>query len=214
MLITGASYSANGWNAGFSNYWIDDALNTAYGEIDYLLPFGNGGEDDLSFRVGVNTLDQRTVGAGLIAGAPYNTYQASARIIASYRGFVFTGAVSETGDEASIQKPFGYSTSYTAMVVTSFEQASVRAYLLQASYDLERLGLEGVKVSVAWGKGHGERDLATNGGFADQEELDLRFVYEPQRGPLEGLRVEFEYIDWDVSAQASRATSSASSAPS
>ena len=197
VLITGASYSANGWNIGASNYWIKNALNTAYGEIDYLLPFG-GGDNGASVRAGVNILDQRTVGADLIAGAPYDTYQASARIVASYQGVVLTGAVSKTGDEANIQKPFGYSTSYTALVVTNFHQADVQAYLLKLSYDLEKLGFDGFKFEAAWGKGSGTPDLATNGGFADQEELDLRFVYEPQHGRFMGLRVELEYIDWQV----------------
>jgi hypothetical protein len=197
MLIGGASYHGTNLNAGVTNYWIKDTLNTAYGEIDYMLPFG-GGEGGPSFRVGVNNLDQRTVGAELIPGAPYNTYQSSARFVASYQGFVFTGAVSQTGDEASIQKPFGYSTSYTAMIVTSFHEADVQAYLLSLSYDFEKVGLEGVKFHVAWGKGTGVPDLATNGGFANQEELDLRFVYEPHRGRLQGLRVELEYVDWQV----------------
>ena len=80
------------------------------------------------------------MGEDLIAGGPYHTYQTSARIVTSYGGFVFTGSVSQTGDEADIQKPFGFSTSYTAMIVTSFQQASVRAFLLQASYDLEDWG--------------------------------------------------------------------------
>lgn len=196
MWIGGASYHSDALNFGFSNYFIKNGLNTAYGEIDYLLPFG--GDDGPSLRVGINHLDQRTVGEDLIAGAPYDTYQSSARIVVSYLGFVVTGAVSKTGDEADIQKPFGFSTSYAAMIVTSFEQASVQAYLIQASYDFERLGLEGVKFNVAWGKGDGETDAATNGGFANQEELDLRFVYEPHRGRLRGLRVELEYIDWQV----------------
>ena len=196
VLVNGVSYHGTAWNVGVANYWIKDTLNTAYGEIDYMLPFG-GGEGEPSFRVGINTLDQRTVGADLIPGAPYETYQASARIVASYRSFVFTGSVSQTGDEADIQKPFGFSTSYTAMIVTNFDQASVRAYLLQASYDFERLGLEGVRFHVAWGKGDGTPDAA-NGDFANQDELDLRFVYEPHRGRLQGLRVELEYVDWQV----------------
>ncbi len=197
VLVNGVSYHGSAWNAGIANYWIKDTLNTAYGEVDYTLPFG-GGENGPSFRVGVNDLDQRTVGADLIAGGPYNTYQSSARLVASYAGFVFTGAVSQTGDEADIQKPFGFSTSYTAMIVTSFHEAGVQAYLLSLSYDLEKLGLEGVKLHAAWGKGTGTPDLATNGGFANQEELDLRFVYEPHRGQLQGLRVELEYVDWQV----------------
>ncbi len=198
VLITGASYHTNSWNYGFSNYWIKDTLNTLYGEADYLLPFGGGGDDAPSLRFGVNNLDQRTVGADLIAGAPYNTYQASARVVASYMNFVFTGAVSTVGDEASIEKPFGFSTSHTAMIITNFHQASVQAFLLQLSYDFVGLGLEGFKFHVAWGKGEGKANQATNGGFADQEELDFRFVYEPHRGKLQGLRVELEYVDWQV----------------
>ena len=196
-LNAGISYHENGWNIGVSNYWIKDVLNTAYGEIDYLLPFGGDGADP-SFRVGVNYLDQRTVGADLIAGAPYNTYQASARFIVSYQGFVFTGAVSQVGDAASIRKPFGYSTSYTGTLVTSFQQAGVDAYLLRLSYDLAKLGLDGLKVDAAWGKGSGVNDPVTNLDFANQEELTLRLVYEPHYSPLEGLRVEVEYVDWQV----------------
>ena len=197
VVAAGASYHANGWNIGGSNYWIKDTLNTAYGEIDYLLPFG-GDNADSSFRVGVNYLDQRTVGTDLIAGAPYNTYQASARFIASCRGFVFTGAVSKVGDAASIQKPFGFSTSYTGMLVTNFQQAGVDAYLLRLSYDFARLGFDGVKFEAAWGRGRGVNDPVTNEDFANQEELDLRLVYEPHGTPLEGLRVEVEYVDWQV----------------
>lgn len=198
VLITGVSYATKSWAYGVTNYWIKDTLNTAYGEIDYLLPFGGGDDRKPSFRIGVNILDQTTMGADLIAGAPYNTYQVSARIVASYQGFVLTGAVSEVGDEASIRKPFGFSTSYTGMNITGFEQASVRGYLLTLSYDFAKLGLEGVKAHVGWGTGTGKSDPATNDGFANQEELDLRFVYEPHRGRLQGLRVEVGYIDWQV----------------
>jgi len=196
MWIGGASYSGGGLNLGFSNYFISNALNTAYGEVDYLLAV-SAARDGPSLRAGINYLDQRTVGENLIAGAPYDTYQASARIVGSYGGLVAGVSVSQTGDAADIQKPFGFSSSYTAMIVTNFEQASVRAFLIQGSYDLERVGLDGVKFHAAWGRGYGE-DLAANGGFASQQELDLRLAYEPHHAQLQGLRVEVEYIDWKV----------------
>ncbi len=195
MWIGGASYSGGGLNLGFSNYFINNALNTAYGEIDYLAV--DGEHHGLSLRVGINYLDQRTVGEDLIAGAPYDTYQASARIVGSYGGLVVGISASQTGDAADIQKPFGFSSSYTAMIITNFEQASVRAFLIQGSYDFEEIGLAGVKFHAAWGRGYGE-DLAANGGFASQEELDLRLAYEPHYSQLQGLRVEVEYIDWKV----------------
>jgi hypothetical protein len=69
--------------------------------------------------------------------------------------------------------------------------------MLSLSYDFGMIGLEGVKVLVAWGRGEGTA-ITANSGFADQEEIDFRFVYEPERGQLVGLRFELEYIDWRV----------------
>jgi hypothetical protein len=46
---------------------------------------------------------------------------------------------------------------------------------------ISNICLEGVKVLVAWGQGEGTASAA-NGGFADQEEVDFRFAYEPERG--------------------------------
>jgi hypothetical protein len=196
VLTTGVSYHSKSWNVGVSNYWIKDTLNTAYGEVDYLVPVGldNAGP---SLRFGATILDQRTVGAGLIADAPYETYQASVRLIGSYAGFVLILAGSETGDEASIQQPFGFGTSYTSMILSDFQQAGVRGTKLSLSYDFGMIGLEGLKALVAWGRGQGTSHAA-NDGFRDQEEFDYRLVYEPERGRLVGLRLELEYIDWRV----------------
>lgn len=194
VLITGIRRRTKSWNYGVTNYWIKDTLNTAYGEIDYLLPFG-GGEGQPSFRISVNDLDQRTVGEDLIAGAPYQTYQASARLIASYRNFVLTGAVSRVGDGASIQKPFGFSTSFTAMIVTSFFSAGERAHSVGLSYDFADFGLPGLKAYVGWGRGTDIVDPGTGAPQPDQTELDLRLSFEPHRGRLQGLRVELDYID-------------------
>ena len=180
VLITGIRRRTKAWNYGLTNYWIKDTLNTAYGEIDYLLPFG-GGEGQPSFRISVNDLDQRSVGADLIAGAPYQTYQASARLIASYRNFVLTGALSRTGDGADIQKPFGFSTAFTSMIVTSFNQAGERAYLAGLSYDFADFGLDGLKFYVGWGRGTDIVDPSTGAPEPDQSELDLRLSYEPHR---------------------------------
>jgi hypothetical protein len=108
---------------------------------------------------------------------------------------VLTFAASQTG-EASIEQPFGFGTSYTTMILTNFQQAGVRAAMLSLSYDFGMIGLEGVKVLAAWGRGEGSARTAD--GFDDQEELDLRFVYEPESGRLVGLRIELEYVDWRV----------------
>ena len=97
VLINGVHYRGASFNVGLVNYWIKDAMNTAYGEVDYTLPIGASSHDGPTLRVSLNDIDQRSVGAELMAGSPFATFQASARLIASYRGFVLTGAVSQVG---------------------------------------------------------------------------------------------------------------------
>jgi hypothetical protein len=197
VLITGVRYSTENWNVGAANYWIKDTLNTAYGEVDHLLAIG-GGENGPSFRVSANILSQSTVGEDLIAGAPYNTYQASARLIASYQGFVFTAAAARVDDEAGIQEPFGFNPAFTSMLISSFDSIGQQAYLVSLSYDLAKLDFEGVTLHAAYGRGTGSGAVVPGIALNDQEELDLRVVYEPHRGPLQGLRAEVEYIDWQL----------------
>jgi hypothetical protein len=195
VLISGLSRRSGGWSYGVTNYWIKDTLNTAYAEVDYLLPF-RGGEEGPSFRIGVNDLNQRTVGADLVAGAPYETNQASARLIAGYKGVVLTGAVAKTADGADIQNPFGFSPIYTAMYISSFDRAGELGYLVTLSYDFARIGLDGVKFQAGWGQGFDAINSETGASLANESELDLRLVYQPHRGPLQGLRLELEYIEW------------------
>jgi hypothetical protein len=194
VLINGASYRGSQWNFGLVNYWIADTMNTAYGEIDYTLPFG-GDNRRPGFRFSVNNADQRSVGEDLMPDAPFHTFQASARLIASYQNFVLTGAVSQVGDDASFVHPFGISPVFTGMMISSFQRAGELGYLASLSYDFASLGVDGLRVMVRYGRGVDAIDAATGGSLPDRDEIDLRLEYEPRDGPLEGLRVEIDYID-------------------
>ena len=195
VFVTGIRRRTDLWNYGFTNYWIKDTLNTFYTEVDYLLPFG-GGEGEPSFRVSVNDLDQRSVGDDLLTGSSFHTHQASARLIGSYQNFVLTGAVSVVGDGSDIYEPFGFNPDFTSMLITTFDRAGERAFLVTLSYDFSKLGLEGVKFHVGWGRGIDAIDADTGDAEPDEDELDLLLVYEPHRGRLQGLQVKVEYIDW------------------
>jgi len=194
VLITGISRRASALNFGVVNYLITDSMNTAYGEVDYLLPFG-GGDEAPSFRVSINDLDQRSVGADLIKTAPFETYQASVRLIASYRNFVFTAAHSQVGRGADLRDPYGFNPTFTSMFISSFQRANERGYLASLSYDFSKLGLHGMKFYAAYGKGVDAVGGKTGDPLSDRDELDLRLAFEPNSGPLVGLRAEVEYID-------------------
>ncbi|MGV1015226.1 MAG: OprD family outer membrane porin, partial [Methyloceanibacter sp.] len=194
VLITGARYRTADWNYGLVNYWIDDLMNTAYGEIDYTLPFG-GVDGAPSFRLSVNHADQRSVGEELMPGAPFHTFQASARLVASYRSFVLTGAVSQVGDGAIFRHPFGTSAAFTAMMTTSFQRAGELGHIVSLSYDFSRLGIDGMKFVVGYGRGVDAIDARTSATLPDRDEYNLRLEYEPHGGTLQGLRVQIEYAD-------------------
>jgi len=194
VLINGVRYRSSSFNYGLVNYWIKDTINTGYGEIDYLLPF-NGGPDGPSYRISFNDLDQTSVGEDLIPGPSFNTYQASARLLTSYRGFVLTTAVSTVGREAAIRDPFGNIPVYTSLHQSSFERAGEEAYLVSLSYDFSEFSFEGLKFLVGWGQGFDAIDARTREPDPDRDVLNLRLEYEPPSGPLEGLQVQLYYAD-------------------
>jgi outer membrane OprD family porin len=194
VLINGVHYRGTDFNVGFVNYWIKDAMNTVYGEVDYTLHLG-APLDGPELRLSLNDTDQRSVGAELIPGSPFATFQASARLIASYRGFVLTGALSQVGREAELLKPYGWSPSYTAMMISSFQRAGEFGALVRLSYDFSRLGLNGLAFYASLGRGTDAITPATGASLPNRDEIDLRFEYEPHGNSLEGLRVQLDYID-------------------
>lgn len=194
VLINGVHYRGENYNVGAVNYWIKDAMNTAYGEADYVLRLGDP-RDGPELRLGVNDIDQRSVGAELIPGSPFATYQASARVVISYRGFVLTGALSQVGREAEFRKPYGWSPAFTAMMISSFQRAGEVGAFARLSYDCSRIGLDGLAFYVSFGRGTGAIDPATRTALPDRNEVDVRLEYEPHGGVLEGLRVQLDYID-------------------
>lgn len=194
VLMTGASYRTSQWNYGLINYWIADTMNTAYGEFDYTLPFG-GVDGSPDFRLSANNADQRSVGEDLMHNAPFHTFQASARLIGSYRNFVLSGAVSRVGDEAPFLHPFGLSPVFTGMMISSFQRAGELGYHFSLSYDFASFGVEGLKLIVAYGRGVDAIDAATGAALPDRDEIDLRLEYEPHVGLLKGLRVQIDYVD-------------------
>jgi hypothetical protein len=101
VLAAGAKVvPIEGLTLGAIDYWIADVLNTTFAEADWIIR-----ATSMQFRVSVNYTNQRTVGADLIAGAPYETNQISARFAASYADATLLVAGSRTGDGAELQGP-------------------------------------------------------------------------------------------------------------
>ncbi len=175
---------------GAIDYYIPDMLNTAFAEVDWLLPQAVEG---LQFRVSANYTAQETVGEDLITGTPFSTHQVSARIAASYRDATLLAAVSSNGSGADIIGPFGSFPAYTVLDQLNFNDAGETTVVVGAAYDLSHLITDGLKVEALYGMGSGVVDPQTGAPQSRQNELNLVLQYQARSGPLENLYFQFFY---------------------
>ena len=191
MLVNGVKFiPVQGLTIGAIDYWIADTLNTAYAEVDWLLPSST---HDLKYRFGINYTDQRSVGKQLIEGAPYSTFQVSARFAVSYGSLTFRTAVSANGDDAAIRSPFGSFPAFTTLDEANFERAGEKAMDFGVVYDFSEVITEGLKIQIRYGQGRDAVDPATGASLPDRNEWNLNLDYRPKSGPLENVRFHLDY---------------------
>ncbi len=148
-----------GLTLGAIDYLIPDVLNTTFAEADWVIPDGS-----MTYRVSVNYTDQRTVGADLIAGAPYATRQVAGRVAASYHDATVLVAASDNGDAAALQGPFGSFPAYTVLDQLNFNDAGQKTLVVGAAYDLSRVVFEASRCRRATaGRGTRSKPRATRG---------------------------------------------------
>jgi hypothetical protein len=180
--------------AGFStvimDYYIEDFVNTAFAqfEYDFQVP-----KDRPKWLVGANIIDQRSVGADLLTGSPFHTYQASAKVQMSHAGWTIFVAGSATGDESSIFSPFGSKPNYTDMQQFSFDSANEKALGASIAYDFSSVGLPGLSVGAWYSQGWDAINPATGAAIPDRNEWDFWLQYRPKEGPFKGFRFKTQY---------------------
>ncbi|MFD0986954.1 OprD family outer membrane porin [Methyloligella solikamskensis] len=184
----------DGLTMGVLNYYVPDTLTTTYGEVDWLFPEMQTG---LQYRTSVNYTDQRSVGADLIPGGPYDTNQVSFRAAASLNGFTLTAAASFNGDGAPIQSPYGSFTVYTDFDQSDWERAGEQAWAIFAAYDFSKR-VPGLKMQVSYGQGREAIDPLNGAPLPDIDEIDFNIDYQPQSGPLQNLRFQLLYSVEDI----------------
>ena len=191
VLVAGAKLvPVKGLTVGAIDYAIADTLNTAFAELDWVLPtFGDG----LQFRVSVNYTDQRTIGEDLMAGAPFATSQVSVRLAASYCDATLLAAVSSNGKDADLNGPFGSFPAYTVLDQLNFNDAGETTVVVGAAYDFSRLITDGLKFQVRYGQGRGVVDPQTGAPKSRQNEFNFEAEYLPKSGPFENLHFQFFY---------------------
>jgi len=178
------------------DYNIEDYINTGFAQAEYLIPTPKGTPQ---WGIGANVIDQGSVGANLLAGAPFHTFQFSGKGQVKYMGWTGFVAGSATGNESGIFSPFGTKPNYTDMQQLSFDRANEKAAGASVAYDFGYafgdLGLSGLSVGTWYSRGWGAIDPLTTLSLADRSEFDVWLQYRPTEGPLKGLRVKVQYAD-------------------
>jgi hypothetical protein len=171
--------SIPGLSTVFMDYYVEDFINTGFGqaEYDFRRP-----KDVPNWVIGANVIDQRSVGADLLTGSPFETYQASAKAQMTYAGWTLFVAGSITGDESKLFSPFGSKPNYTDMQQVSFDNAGEKAIGVSAAYDFGHLfGALGLVVH-AWLGRHRPGHRHRNPRPGRTRPLD---TVPPDRGPAE-----------------------------
>jgi len=173
-----------GFSIGAINHYVNDVINIAYAEADYVRRLG----PDLKLTVGAQFTDQQSVGDDLLTGSSFHVQVGGARVALSYAGATLTAAFSVTGSGANIQKPFGSYPGYLSLLESDFDHAGETAWLVGLAYDFGRVGVPGLSGFFNFAQGTGARNPSTGQPVADEREYDLTIDYRVARkGWLEGL---------------------------
>ena len=172
------------------DYNVQDFINTGFAQLEYDFkrPIGVP-----NWIIGANVTDQRSVGANLLTGTPFETYQASAKVEMLYSGWTLFVAGSMNGVGLNPTSPFGANPNYTSMQQVTFDNANEKAIGSSIAYEYGAFGLSGLSTGVWYTHGWGAINPSTNSGIPNRNELDLWIQYRPTEGPLKGFRIKIEF---------------------
>jgi hypothetical protein len=178
------------------DYNVQNLVNSGFGQAEYDFKRPKGMPN---FILGGNVIGQTSEGDNLLTGAPFETYQASAKAQMVYAGWTLFVAGSATGNESKIFSPYGTKPNYTDMQQVSFDNAGERAIGGSAAYDFAAFGLAGLSTGAWYSQGWGAIDPASNLAIPDRRELDAWLQYRPSEGMFKGFRVKVQYSDlWQM----------------
>jgi hypothetical protein len=188
VAVAGAKVMpVKGLTVGAIDYLIPDVLNTAFAEFDWIVDLA-----PFQLRFSANYTNQSTVGADLLAGAPYSTNQVSERIAASYADATVLVAASHNGSEAALQGPFGSFPAYTVLDQLNFNDAGQQTLVIGAAYDFSHLLFDGLKLQTRYGWSWGA--TPERGAKSErQNEYNIELEYLPTYGPLNNIYVQLFY---------------------
>jgi hypothetical protein len=191
VFVGGGNVSYKGLTFGAIDYYSDDIINIFYTESSYKLHF----TDRLGLLLSAQFTDQRSTGDDLLKGFSFKTNQFGIKADTSYGGGILTLAYTTDSQGADLQSPWSGYPGYTSVQVQDFNRAGEDAFMVKASYDFTRLGLEGVAAYALFVHGWGRVDPATKNSVPDENEFDVDLQWRPKWKFLKGLWFRTRYAN-------------------
>jgi hypothetical protein len=191
VFLGGGNFSHKGFKIGAIDYYSDDIINIGYAESSYVIPV----TERLGFLFAAQFTDQRSVGGDLLKGYSFSTNQFGVKGEMSYGGGVLTLGYTTDSDGADLQSPWSGYPGYTSVQVQDFNRAGEDAFIVKASYDFTRLGIEGVTAYALYVRGWGRVDPITKNSVPDEQEFDVDLQWRPQWEFFKGLWLRTRYAN-------------------
>lgn len=180
----GLLYAGGAFTAGAVDYYCDDIINIAYGELTWSTPLAR----TLQLTLAAQHTDQRSTGGELLAGDAFSASQSGIKAdLAIGKSALLTVAHVRTGDGADIRSPWGGFPGYNSVQLRDFYRAGEDSWMLRAAWELPRI--EGLSLYALVVDGSQPEDPSQ---FA-QTEYDFNLQWAPTSGSLRGLSLRARY---------------------
>jgi len=183
VYAAGAIYEKGKFSIGAIDYYSDDIINIAYGEMKMELPLSA----DYRPKLAVQLIDQRSTGNDLLQGQSFSGQQVGLKLDLPVQKALFTAAYTCAFGDANMQNPWSGYPGYTSVQVQDFNRAGESAFLFRVGYDFP------------WADGLSAYALAVFGTDPDaagqyrQDEYDVNLQYAPPKGVLKGFSARLRY---------------------
>jgi hypothetical protein len=157
----------------FSSYYVPNVLSSNYADMAWVAPL----HQDYKLRLGAQAMVQRGVGEQLLTGTSFSTWSAGLKADLMTGGTTVSLAYQQTGSGFAYQTPYAAWAGYTYMIVKSFNEAGMKAWLLGGTHDFAALGVPGLVVNGAIVHGWDAVDASTGAAQPNWTEYDLTLDY-------------------------------------
>jgi hypothetical protein len=174
MWLAGAAGAPSAeLNWRLSSYYVPNVLSSNYADVAWRTPLS----PQARLRLGAQAMVQRGVGEQLLTGESFSTWSVGLRADLTRGGATASLAYQQTGSGSAYQTPYSGWAGYTYMIVKSFNQAGMKAWLLGGSYDFAAQNLPGLQLNAAIVHGYDAINASSGVAQPNWTEYDLTLDY-------------------------------------